>query len=64
MCQDCTIVSVYCLYTGGKTPFGQLPILEVDGVVIAQSGTIIRYVAEELGKYQSQYFVQPCNPRK
>lgn len=33
----------------GKAPFGQLPILEVDGQVISQSATIMRFVAEQLG---------------
>eukprot|EP00118_Oscarella_pearsei_P010352 m.63120 g.63120 ORF g.63120 m.63120 type:complete len:207 (+) comp35145_c2_seq6:178-798(+) len=32
-----------------STPFGQLPILEVDGVVIAQSQAINRYAAEVAG---------------
>ena len=39
------------LSIGGKTPFGQLPILEVDGVVLAQSLSIMTYVAEQYGKY-------------
>jgi len=33
----------------GKAPFGQLPILEVDGQVISQSVTIMRFVAVEHG---------------
>ena len=31
-------------------PFGQLPILEVDGEKIAQSLTIARFLASEFGK--------------
>jgi len=31
------------------TPYGQLPVLEVDGVTIAQSGAIQRYVATRYG---------------
>jgi hypothetical protein len=34
-----------------KLPFGQLPILEEDGFVLAQSGTIARYVAKKVGLY-------------
>eukprot|EP01025_Chloroclados_australasicus_P007849 TRINITY_DN12650_c0_g2_i1.p1 TRINITY_DN12650_c0_g2~~TRINITY_DN12650_c0_g2_i1.p1 ORF type:complete len:217 (+),score=30.09 TRINITY_DN12650_c0_g2_i1:288-938(+) len=36
-------------------PFGKLPVLEVDGQVISQSGSIIRYLA-------SQYDVVPKEP--
>lgn len=33
----------------GKCPFGQLPILEVDGVTLCQSMTILRFVAKRHG---------------
>jgi len=32
-----------------KTPFGSLPLLEVDGVVLCQSNTIARFLAERFG---------------
>ncbi|CAJ0564184.1 unnamed protein product, partial [Mesorhabditis spiculigera] len=32
-----------------STPFGQLPLLEVDGVIIAQSITIARFLARRFG---------------
>lgn len=32
------------------TPFGQLPVLDVDGVKICQSGAINRYIANKYGK--------------
>ncbi|XP_050391094.1 probable glutathione S-transferase 7 [Patella vulgata] len=34
-----------------KTPFGQLPVLEVDGKLYGQSGAIFNYLAKELGFY-------------
>ncbi|XP_077981200.1 glutathione S-transferase 1-like [Glandiceps talaboti] len=35
--------------TSGKYPFGTMPILEVDGVTLAQSYAIARYLANEFG---------------
>ncbi|XP_078578009.1 hematopoietic prostaglandin D synthase-like [Branchiostoma floridae x Branchiostoma japonicum] len=32
-----------------KTPMGQMPLLEVDGKVMCQSGAIARYIARETG---------------
>ncbi|KAH7696612.1 CBN-GST-8 protein, partial [Aphelenchoides avenae] len=32
-----------------KTPYGRMPVLEVDGVQIAESMTIARYLAKQLG---------------
>ena len=38
-------------YLGGKLPFNQLPVLEVDGKFLSQSCTILKYVARETGWY-------------
>ncbi|KAJ7389531.1 hypothetical protein OS493_030916 [Desmophyllum pertusum] len=54
--------------TSGKAPFGQLPLLEVDGTVLAQSFSIMRYVANEVGlapstnlqKAQADMIVDGC----
>ena len=35
----------------GKAPFGQVPIMEVDGKVIAQTGAIARYCGKQGGFY-------------
>ncbi|XP_046848750.1 S-crystallin 4-like [Xenia sp. Carnegie-2017] len=37
------------LKASGKLPFNQLPILEVDDKILAQSSTIIRYLGREIG---------------
>ena len=39
------------LKEAGKLPYGQLPILEVDGVVIAQSLAIARFCGRQSGLY-------------
>ena len=36
---------------GGVCPFRQLPILEFDGIVLAQSMSILRYLARKYGLY-------------
>ena len=38
------------LFTGGKFPFRQIPILEVNGKTLAQARAILRYLAREFGK--------------
>ena len=42
-----------------ETPFGALPVLEVDGQTVAQSNAINRYV----GKLADLYPSDPCRPR-
>ena len=39
-----------------KTPYGALPVLEVDGKMVAGSGLIARYLAEEYGLAGSNEF--------
>ena len=39
------------LRESGKAPFGQLPVLEVDGKIIAQTGAIARYCGKQGGFY-------------
>ena len=40
-------------------PYGQLPVLEVDGVTICQSMAIARYLANECGLAGSSSIVKP-----
>lgn len=42
--------------TGGKCPFGLVPILEVEGVTLCESMAILRFVAKRHGKYFSDLF--------
>ncbi len=41
----------YCsfVFDSAGAPFGQLPVLEVDGVIMGQSMTIARYLAKKFG---------------
>lgn len=41
-----------------ETPYGSLPVLEVDGKMLGQSTTIARFVAVESGK---NYLVSVIN---
>ena len=34
---------------GGKLPFGEIPVLEIDGEALAQTMTICKYIAREYG---------------
>ena len=36
-------------------PYGQLPVLEVDGTLIGQSMAILRYLSKKYGKYAAFY---------
>ena len=36
---------------GGKLPFGQVPVLEIDGDILSQSMTICKYIGREYGWY-------------
>ena len=40
----------------GKFPFGQLPVLEVDGEQLAQSKAIQHYIAREIGLLNGSNF--------
>ena len=44
--QDCDFS--YCT----DTPFNQLPVLEVDGVSIVQTKTILAYLGKRLGRWK------------
>lgn len=40
---------MYSYFIAGIAPFGQMPLLEVDGKMLAQSMAIARFVANEVG---------------
>ena len=42
----------------GKLAFGQLPCLEVNGVHLTQSASILRYVGRYAGLYPTDDFIQ------
>ena len=46
------IVKIISVFTGGKCPFGQIPLLEVDGVTLCQSMAILRFLARRYGMHQ------------
>lgn len=39
----------------GKLPFGQVPLLEIDGLQLVQSHTILRYLGRRQGWYEGKY---------
>ena len=39
----------------GKLPFGQVPLLEIDGLNLVQSHTILRYLGRKQGWYSSNF---------
>ena len=36
---------------GARTPFGQVPVLEIDGVAFSQSAALLRYAGRQAGMY-------------
>lgn len=42
----------------GKLAFGQFPCLEVNGVYLVQSASILRYVGRYAGLYPTDDFIQ------
>ena len=39
-----------------STPWGQVPLLEVDGQMLSQTGVILSYLGRELGLYPADAF--------
>ena len=39
-----------------KTPYGNIPVLDIDGKLLAGNGPIVRYIAEEYGLAGSSAF--------
>jgi len=51
---------MFLLHT--EAPFGHIPILSVDGVEVAGSVNIARFIAERHGEYVMMYTVSLCLP--
>merc|ERR1712179_280661 len=43
-----------------KTPFGQMPTLEMDGKMYAQTGAIMRFLGAKYGYYKAGDYEQDC----
>jgi glutathione S-transferase len=41
----------HCYIVGGKVLFGQVPLLEIDGLNLVQTGAIVRYLARKYNLY-------------
>lgn len=48
----------------GSIPFGQLPLLDIDGVRLAQSATIVRYVGRKCVTVLSDYWETDLTARR
>lgn len=48
-----TAQELAALRESGKPPFGQMPVLEIDGLCLSQSSAMIRYLARKGGFYGS-----------
>ena len=44
-----SVLSVSCYFTGGKALFNQAPLVEVDGLNLVQSMSIVRYICNKKG---------------
>ena len=61
-CEDYFGMSFPEAKAAGKLVFGQLPVLDANGVLIAQSGSQNRYVASLVGEKKTDFY--PSDPVK